>query len=292
MKGFRLAAFLMGVALVLGGCGRPSGGAASGESIKVAGSSSVAPLVRELKEAYTLQGGRSVEVQESGSTAGITATLEGASDIGMSSRDLSETEVAAGIVDMVIALDGIAVIVHPDNPVRELSPDQITAIYTGGIRDWSEVGGNPGEIIVISREEGSGTRGSFEELMQMEREVERNGKRYKESLIARDALYENSTGGVKSGVAGSKNAIGYISLGTLDDGVCALTVGGYACTEENIQNGSYPIARPFLLCTLGKPEGGSREFIDYILSPAGQAVVSGHGYVRALVQMEGSEAVA
>lgn len=249
-------------------------------TIKIAGSTSVAPLMKEIKTAYEGENSNiTLEIQESGSSAGITATIEGAANIGMSSRDLKDAEKEKGLKDTVIAVDGIAVILNKENPVADLTKDQITAIYKGEIKNWSEVGGNDGKIIVVSREEGSGTRGAYEELMELTEEIEKDGKKLVMSKISEDAYFENSTGAVKTNVSSSKNAIGYISFGALDDTVKEINVGSVTCNEENIKNKTYPIARPFIVCTLGEATGDSKVFLDYILSDAGQKIVSEHNYV-------------
>ncbi len=254
-----------------------------GQLISVAGSTSVGPLMEELVIAYEEKGGTStVEVQQTGSSAGITAAIEGAADIGMSSRDLKAEEKEKGLVDTVIALDGIAIIVHPENPIAELTSQQITAIFKGEIKNWSEVGGQDGEIIVVSREEGSGTRGAFEELLKLQEEVEKDGKKVMQSTLTENALFENSTGAIKTTTSTTKNAIGYISLGTLDESVKALNVDGTPCSVESVKSKAYPIARPFLVCTKGEPTGAAAEFISYILSEDGQKVVTDHHYISVL----------
>ncbi|MDR2767126.1 MAG: phosphate ABC transporter substrate-binding protein, partial [Treponema sp.] len=167
------------------------------------------------------------------------------------------------IDEHLIAIDGIAVIVNSSNPVSGLSIEQIRDIYTGALTDWSQVGGRPGKIAVVSREPGSGTRGAFEEIVK-----------FQDKLI-RGAIEFDGTGAVKAEISRNADAIGYISLGSVDNSVKTLNVGGVTATTANVVNGSYKIARPFLLLTKkGKTlHAETRAFLAWILTPAGQAVV-------------------
>lgn len=276
----RFGVLLLCVALCfVAGCSPADGTSGAKPTVKVAGSTSVAPLLKQLKTEYEARADVAIEIQETGSSAGITATLGGAADIAMSSRDLSGEEEAAGLLATEIALDAIVVIVHPDNPVEGLPGERVRALFSGEAANWSDVGGEDREVIVVSREDGSGTRDAFETLLGLEEDLERDGKPGKRSLISQDALYENSTGAVKADVTSARGALGYISLGALDDSVRALAIDGAYPTGETVKDGSYPLARPFLLCTRGEPEGEAADFIAFILSEAGQAIVRESGYV-------------
>jgi phosphate transport system substrate-binding protein len=269
--------------LIMVGCSSNSNigsGSSVKSTIKIAGSTSVAPLVKMIKNSYESENKDvSIEIQESGSTAGITATIQGVANLGMSSRNLSDEELAEGLVATAIAIDAIAVIVNPKNPVNNLTNEQITSIYKGEITNWKEVGGNDHEIIVVSREEGSGTRGAYEELMNLEKTVERNGEKLKSVLVTNEAIFESGEGAVKYSVLSSKNAIGYISLGIVDDTVKTLEVNGVKCTEENVKNNLYFISRPFLVMTLGDGSDNVNDFIKYLLSEHGQKIASEHSYI-------------
>lgn len=247
----------------------------SGSSkISVVGSTSVTPLMEELAEAYkAIEPDVSIEIQGVGSAAGIKAATEGTADLGMSSRELKEEE-KPGLEETQIALDGIAVILHPNNPVEDLTKDQIAQIFKGEITNWSEVGGSDSPIIVVSREDGSGTRSAFEELMELQQETD--GKTI--SLLAPDAIIANSNGAVKSNIAGKENAIGYMSMGAVDDTVKASKVDGVEGVEAQVQEGNYAISRPFIVMTKGAPSDNVQKFLDFILSDEGQEIV-GQDYI-------------
>jgi len=206
-----------------------------------------------------------IEIQGGGSSAGITAAQSGTADIGMSSRHLKETETGLHVIE--ICKDGLAVIVHPSNPVSDLLMEEIRDIYTQTITHWSGLGGRDAKIHVIAREEGSGTRSAFEELVM-------DGLR-----ITPRAIVQNSNGAVRQLVADDPDAIGFISLGLADHTVKALWLDGTAATRENVINGSYRLYRPFLFLTSGEPKGVIKEFIDYILSPAGQEILIHEGLI-------------
>lgn len=241
-------------------------GAALRGSIQIVGSTSVQPLAEELAQAFMAKNpGVKIFVQGGGSGAGITAAINGTADIGNSSRQLKPEEAAAGIHETVIAKDGIAVIVHPSNSVKNLTVEQIQKIYLGEITNWKEVGGPNLRIALVNREAGSGTRGAFEEIVM--------GKMA--DKMSNNSLIQASTGAVQQTVAITKEAIGYISLGSLDPkAVKALQVNGVAATERNVSNGTYPLWRPFLMLTKAAPNGVTKAFLDWILSPEGQKIVA------------------
>jgi phosphate transport system substrate-binding protein len=209
-----------------------------------------------------------VGVSQVGSTAGINAVVDGTADVGMSSRELTADELAKGLKTYEIAIDGIAIIVNKDNPITNLSTAQVRDIYAGNITNWKQVDGNDAEIFVVTREPGSGTRGAFEELVMQ-----------KKADITTNAITQGSTGSISAYVETSKNAIGYISYGSLKDNVKALQVDGVAPTTQTIKDKSYKVQRPFLFVTRGEPTGLAKAFIGYTLSPDGQAVLARHNLV-------------
>jgi phosphate transport system substrate-binding protein len=243
--------------------GAAANSAAAPYTIEAGGSTSVTPLMELLAADYQ-RAKPHIKININGTGSGDGIKNAGVLyQIGMSSRELTPAEQGAGLTETIIAIDGIAVIVNSANPVGDLSIEQIRNIYTGAITDWSQVSGGAkkGKIAVVSREEGSGTRGAFEELVGFQ------GK-----LLA-GANESTSTGAIKAGIAQNQDAIGYISLGSLDSSIKAVAVGGVAANSANVVNGSYRIARPFIALTGGGAHPETRAFIDWILSPPGQAIV-------------------
>lgn len=241
--------------------------------LAVVGSTSVGPVMEAIAAKYNeTNPDLSIEIQQVGSTAGIEAAINGSADIGMASRDLKDAEEEQGLVATEIALDGIAVVVNTENAVSDLTTEQVQKIFKGEITNWSEVGGADADITVISREEGSGTRGAFEELLELVADDD-------SSLVTEKALVQEGTGGVKAGVAGNPNAIGYISLGVLDDSVKGVSIDGVEATVDNVLNKTYTLMRPFLVVTKGEASGNAKTFIDYILSDEAQALVEEDHYI-------------
>ncbi|MCL2720965.1 MAG: phosphate ABC transporter substrate-binding protein [Treponema sp.] len=237
------------------------GSSDSAYTIEVGGSTSVTPLMEMFAEEYA-KARPNIKVNINGTGSGDGITNAGITyQIGMSSRDLTPAEQGRGLRAETVAIDGIAVIVNRSNPVSNLTIEQIRDIYTGAITNWSQVGGNSAPIAVISREAGSGTRGAFEEIVG-----------FQGRLVAR-ANESTSTGAIKAGIVQNPNAIGYISLGSLDDTIKALSVGGVAPTVSNVTRGTYRVARPFIVLTGRNVSDESRAFVEWMLSPAGQAVV-------------------
>lgn len=233
----------------------------------VAGSTSVQPYAEVLAEEYMiLNPGSQIDIQGGGSSAGITAAETESAAIGMSSRGLKDDEMHLWHIE--IAKDGLVLIVNPDNPVDNLSLDQIRDIYSGIITDWSQVGGVEARINLIAREEGSGTRSAFIDLVMREGEE-----------ITPKAIVQDSNGSVMQLVAGDPNAIGFISLGLVNDNIKALDIDGIEATAENIMNNSYTLARPFLFVTKDEPTGLTKDFIDFILSSDGQEILSSEGLI-------------
>ena len=205
-----------------------------------------------------------------GSSSGIQAVREGRCDIGLSSRNLKDEEIAQGLTGTVLAYDGIAVIVNPENPVSDMDLETIAKIYTGEITNWSQVGGNDAEIVLIGREAGSGTRDGFESITGTKDKCQ-----YRQEAT--------STGDVITGVAQNPGAIGYASLSAVKDTVKALTVGGVAPTEQTVKDGSYVVQRPFVLVTRtdGTLSEAAQKFFDYITSAKAASIISGAGAVAA-----------
>lgn len=255
-----IACFLV-AALLITGC---SGGTAG--SVTVAGSTTVQPLAEKLAEAFKAKKPDVViTIQGGGSSVGVKSVTDGTVDIGAASRELKPDE--PNLVKHLLARDGIAIIVHPSNPVTGLTKEQVQRIFAGNIAKWSQVGGENKEIHVVAREEGSGTRGAFEELVM--------GK----ELIKADAILQPSNGAVRTAVSSTPQAIGFISFGYIDNSVKALAINNVAATVENAQNGSYPIMRPLYLLTKTQPTGLVKEFIDFCLGPEGQNIVAKEGYI-------------
>ena len=240
-------------------------------SVATDGSTSMEKVIGALGEAFmNNNSGASFTYNPTGSGSGIKAVLEGRCDIGLSSRALKDEEKAEGLVETVLAYDGIAMVVNPENPVSDLSLEQIAAIYTGEITNWKEVGGNNAEIVLIGREAGSGTRDGFETITGTAEACE-----YRQELT--------STGDVIATVASNPDAIGYASLAALKDTVKALSVSGVTPTEETVKDGSYIIQRPFVLVT---KEGTAlsataQKFFDFALSADAADIISAAGAVAA-----------
>lgn len=251
----------MVLCMVLAGCGK-SGGVATD------GSTSMSKVIGALGEAFENDTGISVTYNATGSGSGIQAVEEGRCDIGLSSRNLKDEEKAKGLKATVLALDGIAVIVNPQNPITNLDVETIAKIYTGEITNWKEVGGNDEEIVLIGREAGSGTRDGFETITGTEDKC-----RYRQELI--------STGDVITTVANNRSAIGYASLASVKDSVKALAVGGVAPSEASVKDGSYTIQRPFILVTRQDTElsKDAQAFFDYITGGAANEIISNAGAV-------------
>ena len=240
-------------------------------SVSTNGSTSMEKVIGALSEQFMADNsGVSVTYDPTGSGAGIEAASNGSADIGLASRALKDEEKAGGLAETVVALDGIAVIVNAGSKVEDLSVEQIAKIFTGEITDWSEVGGEAGKISCIGREAGSGTRDGFESITGT-----------KDACKLDQEL--TSTGGVIEAVAGNANAIGYASLSAVEgkDTVKAVTVGGVACTEETVLDGSYAIQRPFVLVTkTDAPRStAAQAFFDYATSPAANDLIKAAGAV-------------
>lgn len=239
-------------------------------SISMVGSTSMEKLANALSEAFMEEyPDVTVTAEFVGSGAGIEAVTNGTADIGNSSRSLKDEEKAAGVVENIVAIDGIAVCVDPANEVADLTKEQLTNIYNGTVTNWKEVGGADEPIIVIGREAGSGTRGAFEELVDL-----KDACKYANEL--------DSTGAVIAKVASTPGAIGYASLDALDDSVKALSLEGVEATAENIKAGNYFLSRPFVMATKGEISEQNdlvQAWFDFVLGDEGQQVASEIGLI-------------
>ena len=240
-------------------------------NVNVNGSTSMGDVIAALTEGFNeANPDVTINYTGSGSGAGITGVLDGTCDLGLSSRALTDDEKSQGAVENIIALDGVAVVVNPENTVADLTTEQIAQIFTGEITNWSELGGADAEIAVFGRENGSGTRSAFEEIVGVE-----------------DAcVYTNeysSTGDVIGNVASNPNAIGYASLSAVDETVTAVNVNGVAPSEATVLDGTYEIQRPFVIVTVEGTElsAEAQAFLDYAMSAEVADIIAAAGAVSA-----------
>ena len=263
-----LCAVVMALSL-FAGCGQKANdnGTTTGGTVSTDGSTSMEKVIGALGESFMeANSGTTFTYNPTGS--GIQAVSEGRCDIGLSSRALKDDEKASGLKETTLALDGIAIIVNPQNPVKDLSLEQIAKIYTGEITNWKDVGGNDAEIVLIGREAGSGTRDGFESITDT-----KDACQYRQELT--------STGDVITTVSQNPNAIGYASLAAIKDSVKALTVNGVAPTEATVKDGTYLVQRPFVLVT---KEGvalseTAQKFFDFATSADAASIISAAGAV-------------
>ena len=235
------------------------------------GSTSMEKVIGALSESFMANNAdATVTYNPTGSGSGITAVQEGTCDIGLSSRALKDEEKAAGLKETVLAYDGIAIIVHPDNPVSDLTIEQIAQLYTGEITNWKDVGGNDAEVVLIGREAASGTRDGFESITGTKEKCQ-----YRQELT--------STGDVITAVSQNPDAIGYASLASIKDSVKALNVDGVTPGEGTVKDGSYKVQRPFVLVTAeGKAlTPVAQAFFDYATSSDAAAIIAKAGAVAA-----------
>lgn len=259
------AAAIMSISLMTGCAEKTS------STVSTDGSTSMEKVIGTLGESFQKNNeGITVTYNPTGSGSGVKAVQEGRCDIGLSSRALKDEEKAAGVTETVLAYDGIAVIVNPENPVTDLSLQNIADIYTGKITNWSEVGGNDAEIVLIGREAGSGTRDGFESITGTEEAC-----KYRQELT--------STGDVITTVSGNPGAIGYASLAAVKDNVKTLSVSGVAPTEATVKDGSYVVQRPFVMVTKTDAElsEAAQKFFDFALSDEAVDLISASGAVAA-----------
>ena len=284
MKKFIALALTLVMALSLVACGNSNsdnsgdnaadnngGDTAITGTVSTDGSTSMEKVIGALSESFmAANGGVTVNYNPTGSGSGITAVQEGTCDIGLSSRALKDEEKAAGLKETVLAYDGIAIIVHPDNPVADLSIEQIAKLYTGEITNWKDVGGNDAEVVLVGREAASGTRDGVESITGTKDKCQ-----YRQELT--------STGDVITAVSQNPDAIGYASLASIKDTVKTLNVGGVTPSEATVKDGSYLVQRPFVLVTVeGKAlSPAAQAFFDYALSADAASIISAAGAVAA-----------
>jgi phosphate transport system substrate-binding protein len=253
--------------IVCMGCQRSRAG------ITVAGSTSVEPFAELLAEEYMSRHSEShIYVQGGGSTAGIEASITGAANIGMSSRNLAESE--KNLYAVTIAKDAIAVIVHPSSPIDNLPLDKIREVFSGKIASWKELGGPDHIIDIVTREEGSGTRESFQKFVMGKED------------ISLGALVQDSNGAVRQVVLSDPNAIGYISLGLVNEQVKALRISGVDPNLTNVYNGKYTLVRPFLFVFSEEPAGEAKSFLEFVLSPSAQKLLLKEGLVPIIEKLD------
>jgi phosphate transport system substrate-binding protein len=265
-----LCAAVMALSL-FAGCGQKANdnGTTTGGTVSTDGSTSMEKVIGALGESFMeANSGTTFTYNPTGSGSGIQAVSEGRCDIGLSSRALKDDEKASGLKETIVALDGIAIIVNPQNPVKDLTLEQIAKIYTGEITNWKDVGGEDAEIVLIGREAGSGTRDGFESITET-----KDACQYRQELT--------STGDVITTVSQNPNAIGYASLAAIKDSVKALTVNGVAPTEATVKDGTYLVQRPFVLVT---KEGAAlsetaQKFFDFATSADAASIISAAGAV-------------
>jgi phosphate transport system substrate-binding protein len=259
----RLWLIIVGAATLVLGCGQ---GERQGHTMTIAGSTSVQPFAEKLAEVYMQHHpGLLINVQGGGSSAGIMAVQQRAADIGASSRELNKAE--KSLHETVIAWDGIAVIVNPACKLDDLSLEKLQQIFDGTIENWAALGLKPHGLHVITREEGSGTRTAFEDLVM------------KKTEITQQALVQDSNGAVREIVANDPNAIGYISCGLVNNQVKALAIDGVSPSGPNIKKNTYKLTRRFLFVTLNKPEGQVQDFDDFVLGQKGQMLLEKEGLI-------------
>ncbi|MER1998562.1 MAG: phosphate ABC transporter substrate-binding protein [Lysinibacillus sp.] len=270
---FKKLAFplVLSTSLLLAACGDKEEGSEQGSNngatIAISGSTSVGPLAEKLAMKYEETTDDKVEINQIGSSAGITNAITGVSEIGMSSRDLKEEEVAEGIEEIAIAYDGIVVVTHPTNKVQDLSMEQVKQIFTGDITNWKELGGDDLEIVVVSREDGSGSRDAFQEIVD-----------YGSGELIKNAIIASGNGNIKTTVATNKHAVGFISFEYVDESIAPLKIDGIEPTAKNVLDGQYKLSRPFLFVYKELSDNG-QHFIDYIMSEAGQEIVAETGAI-------------
>ena len=249
--------------------GTSEAASSSDDVITMSGSTSMEKLCNTLKEEYMNKTGVEIDVQFTGSGAGIQAVSEGSVNIGNSSRALKDEEKAKGLSENIVALDGIGIIVDKANTVADISKDNLAKVYKGEIKNWKELGGADEPIVVIGREAGSGTRGAFEEILGVE-----------DACVYAQEI--SSTGAVMAKVASTPGAIGYVSLDVIDDTVSTLKVDSVEATAENIKNGTYSIQRPFVMATKGAITEQSQtvqDFFNWLESEEGQTIITKLGLV-------------
>ena len=258
MKKTIILSLVLSVIVLITGCGNKK------TAITLAGSTAFQPFAEKLAEQYMqINKNVNITVQGGGSAVGIQSAASGASQIGMADLVVLPAE-AKSLTATAVAQDGIVMVVNPANKAVDLTTDQIRDIFNGKITNWKEVGGDDAPITVVSREAGSGTRSSFEQII-------------KNIELKKDALIQDSNGTIRETVANDANSIGYLSHGLINNKIKALKVNGEECTPETIAGGKYTLVRPIYLLVKGAMEGEIKSFIDYILAPEGQKTIKENG---------------
>lgn len=273
LKKLKIGLLMLSIFTVLAACtnnnndSQESNG--SNATVSISGSTSVGPLAEKLAAKYTEEDNTNIEINQIGSSAGITNATSGVSEIGMSSRDLKEEEIASGLNEVVIAYDGIVVVTHPSNKVKDLTMEQIKQIFTGEVTNWNELGGDDLEIVVVSREDGSGSRDAFQEIVD-----------YSSGELIRNAIIASGNGNIKTTVANNKHAVGFISFEYIDESISTIDINGVEATAENVLQEKYSLSRPFLFVYKeGQLTDAGQRFIDFILSEDGQLIAAEAGAI-------------
>lgn len=266
VKGIRWVSLVVGILIitslliVLPAC------TSTTEEITEAGSTTVQPLAEKFAESFkTTHPDVTITIQGGGSSVGVKSAADGTVDIGAASREIKPDEPA--LVKHLIAKDGIAIIVNPSNEISDIDKDKVKEVFSGNITNWSALGGPDEQITVVAREEGSGTRGAFEEMVMGE------------DLIVNTAILQSSNGALRTTVANDPNAIGFLSLGYVNNDIKALSIDGVPCSTETALDGTYPIVRPLYFLTAKEPTGLVKEFLDFCTGTKGQTIVEEEGYI-------------
>ncbi|WP_449622331.1 phosphate ABC transporter substrate-binding protein [Robertmurraya sp. Marseille-Q9965] len=270
----KIGLLVLCLSMILAACGNNSTGddteasGGNGHTLAISGSTSVGPLAEKLAEKYEENNNTKIEINQIGSSAGITNAINGVSEIGMSSRELKDEE-KESLQETVIAYDGIVVVTHPSNKVKNLTMEQVKDIFTGKVSNWKELGGDDLEIVVVSREDGSGSRDAFQEIVG-----------YSSGELIKSAIVASGNGNIKTTVATNKHAVGFISFEYIDESVSPVSINGVDATAENVLNQKYVLSRPFLFVHVeDNLTNEGQKFIDYILSPEGQAIAAESGAI-------------
>lgn len=274
LKKVKIGLVALSILTVLSACSNDNSdsnqsGGGSHDTVAISGSTSVGPLAEKLAAKYTEEDDTNIEINQIGSSAGITNAISGVSEIGMSSRDLKDEEIESGLQEIVIAYDGIVVVTHPSNQVKDLTMEQVKEIFTGKVTNWKELGGKDMEIVVVSREDGSGSRDAFQEIVD-----------YSSGELIRNAIIASGNGNIKTTVANNKHAVGFISFEYIDESISTIDINGVEATAENVLQEKYSLSRPFLFVHKeGKLSDAGQRFIDFILSEAGQKIAAEAGAI-------------
>lgn len=270
----KIGLLVLCLSMILAACGNNSTGddteasGGNGHTLAISGSTSVGPLAEKLAEKYEENNNTKIEINQIGSSAGITNAINGVSEIGMSSRELKDEE-KESLQETVIAYDGIVVVTHPSNKVKNLTMEQVKDIFTGKVSNWKDLGGDDLEIVVVSREDGSGSRDAFQEIVG-----------YSSGELIKSAIVASGNGNIKTTVATNKHAVGFISFEYIDESVSPVSINGVDATAENVLNQKYVLSRPFLFVHVeDNLTNEGQKFIDYILSPEGQAIAAESGAI-------------